>query len=62
MGADYSKRVEGPTPSGGTYAEITFYDADGKRCRERAVYKIVINEYGKRGELLKSTYGYAKEK
>ena len=59
MSNDYFKRIDGPTPNGGTYAEIVFYDKDQHRCKESEAYMILINEYNKKGNLLHSTYAFA---
>lgn len=57
MGDEWILRIDGTTPSGGAYAEIVFYDHDGHRCMKSNAHRVVINEYDKKGRLLKSTYG-----
>ncbi len=42
-----SKRIEGPTPSGGDYAIITFWDKDGHQVDEARAYRCTIMEYKK---------------
>ena len=56
MGEDWTLRVDEPTPNGGAYAEIIYYDRDGHRCKESDACTVVINECDKKGRLLKSTY------
>ena len=60
MGEDWILRVDGPTPNGGAYAEMVFYEHNGHRCKECDAHWVVINEYDKKKRLLKSTYGLAK--
>ena len=56
------RRIEGPTPNGGEYAEISFTDRKGKPCEEKDAYRFTINEYDKEGTVINSTYGFSKKK
>ena len=41
-------------------AEAVFYDHDGHRCKKSDAYRVVINEFEKKGKILKTTYGFMK--
>ena len=41
-------------------AEAVFYDHDGHRCKKSDAYRVVINEFEKKGKILKNTYGFMK--
>ena len=40
-----SRRIEGPTPAGGDYAIITFWDNQGHQVDEAHAYRCTIMEY-----------------
>ena len=49
---------EGPTPNGGAYATIYFYNKDGQQVdNEEKAYKIIAHEYNNDGKIIKTTYG-----
>lgn len=51
------KRIDGPTPGGGVYSEIYYFDADGNTAEEDAAGKCVIRECGMDGEIISETWG-----
>ena len=50
-------RVDGPTPNGGDYSEIFFFDADGNEVGEEQAVRCIIRECRANGELIQETYG-----
>jgi len=62
MGKKLVTRIEGPTPNGGEYAEISFTDRNGNPCEEKDAYRFSINEFDKEGAVINSTYGFSKQK
>ena len=51
-------RTDEPTPSGGDYSEIYFFDNNGEPVDEKKAVRCVIRECKKNGELIKETCGY----
>ncbi len=56
------KKVNEPTPNGGAYSEIYYFDADGKPVDENDAARFVIRECKENGELICETWGFAPEK
>ncbi len=50
-------RIEGPTPSGGEYAIVTFADDDGMPADEATATRCSIVEYDASGERVAETFG-----
>ena len=55
-------RVNGPTPNGGDYSEIYYFDNDGKIVDQDVATKCVIRECKSNGELLNEIWGRCNEK
>jgi hypothetical protein len=56
------KRIDGPTPNGGVYAEVSFTDKNGKPCVEEEAAKCTINEFAEDGTLINSVYSIVQAK
>ena len=54
------KKVNEPTPNGGDYSEIYYFDADGNAVDEKDATRFVIRECLKNGELICETWGRTK--
>ena len=52
-----SKRINGATPNGGSYAIAYFRDKDGQPCSESKAVRIEIVEYTDKGDEICRTYG-----
>lgn len=52
-----SERIDGPTPSGGAYAEIYYFDADGNPADADKAVRCVIRECDAGGNLIHETWG-----
>lgn len=51
------KRIDEPTPSGGAYSEIYYFDAEGKPADESQAVRCVIRECAENGDLLNEIWG-----
>lgn len=51
------KRTNEPTPSGGAYSEIYFFDNDGNAVDEKEAARCVIRECAENGELINEIWG-----
>lgn len=51
------KRVDGPTPSGGDYSEIFYFNENGEPVDEEVADKCVIRECLSNGELINEIHG-----
>lgn len=54
-----SNRVYEPTPNGGDYSEIVFFDDNGDIVKEENATRCVIRECKNDGTLLAETWGAA---
>lgn len=54
------ERINEPTPSGGAYSEIHYFDDAGGSVDEAIATKCVIRECAADGTLLKETWGLMK--
>ena len=52
-----SIRTEGPTPSGGAYSEIIFFNDSGDVVDESVATRCVIRECAADGSLIAETWG-----
>jgi len=51
------KRIDGPTPNGGDYSEIFYFDNDGNAVDADHATRCVIRECKKDGTLVYETHG-----
>lgn len=51
------ERIDEPTPNGGAYSEIYYFDDKGEAVDESVASKCVIRECSKDGTLLCETWG-----
>lgn len=51
------KKIIEPTPSGGAYSEIYFFDDEGNSVDEKDASRCVIRECTKTGDLLNEIWG-----
>ena len=51
------KRCNGPTPSGGAYSDIYYFNDNGESADEAVATKCVIRECAADGSLLCETWG-----
>jgi len=51
------ERVDGPTPSGGDYSEIFYFDKAGNAVDADHAARCIIRECKKDGTLIRETYG-----
>ena len=51
------ERIDGPTPNGGAYAIVYYFDAQGREVPKRLACKIEIQEYNEYGGRIQTTYG-----
>ena len=60
--SDYKivKRIDGPTPNGDAYGEVSFTNKEGKPCLEKDAVKCTINEFSEGGKLISSVYSIVK--
>ena len=49
------KRIEGPTPSGGKYAILYYYDSEGKSADEKLAVKCIACEFDENDKLIRET-------
>lgn len=56
------KRIEGPTPNGGAYAEAIYEDETGFECDIKDAKYISILEYDDNGKCIMHTLGLCKHK
>lgn len=56
------KRINEPTPSGGAYSEIFFFNDAGESVDEAVATKCVIRECAADGSLLNEIWGTCNEK
>lgn len=54
-----TNRIDGPTPNGGDYSEIVFFDNDGNIVDESVATRCVIRECMEDGSLVAETWGEA---
>ena len=52
------QRIDEPTPKGGDYSEIYYFDSNGKIVDESKATKCVIRECKKDGTLVNETFGF----
>lgn len=52
-----TKRINGPTPNGGAYSEIYYFNDSGDSVDEKAATKCVIRECTEDGDLIQETWG-----
>lgn len=52
------KRIDGPTPAGGAYSEIWYFDSNDNVVDEKEATTFIIRECAKDGTLIKTTRGY----
>ncbi len=57
FGEKNCRRIEGPTPNGGEYAIIYYYDENGKSCSKDLAIKSVIQEFDSTGKMIYETFG-----
>lgn len=57
-----SKRVDGPTPNGGTYMIAYFRDSSGNACSEKDASKVEIVEFESDNNAIARTYGFCESK
>lgn len=50
------RRVDGPTPNGGAYTVITYYDIEHKRVDEEVATHAELVEFDANGEQVLRTY------
>lgn len=50
-------RTDEPTPSGGDYSEIYYFDSDGNPADEKEASRCVIRECKKNGDLINEIWG-----
>lgn len=53
---DSSDRIEGPTPNGGEYAIVYYYDENGKSCSKDLAIRSIAQEFDKNGKMLYETF------
>ena len=51
------ERIDGPTPNGGVYSEIYYFDSNGNPVDEEKAARCVIRECDKNGNLIHETWG-----
>ena len=51
-----SKRIDEPTPNGGSYSVAYFRDRNGKPCSEKDAVKLEIIEYDENNNQIARTY------
>ena len=51
------KRMDGPTPNGGGYSEVYYFDNDRNPADETVATRCVIRECRHDGALVKETWG-----
>lgn len=51
----YSRRIEGPTPCGGAYAILYFFDSNGQSTTEDKAVTAIGVEFDQNGNQLQST-------
>lgn len=51
------KRIDGPTPNGGDYSEIFYFDKAGNAVDADHAARCIIRERKKDGTLICETYG-----
>ena len=52
------ERSDGPTPSGGDYSEIFYYDRNNKPCEPEDAHHCIIRECESDGTLIQETFGF----
>lgn len=53
----FLKRIDGPTPNGGTYAEVYYYDEHDKETDDvKKAVKAYGREYDKNGKLINEVF------
>ena len=57
-----AQRLDGKTPFGGDYTEITFFDKEGKEVEKQFATKLVVKEFTNEGKLVHETIMTKKEK
>ena len=55
------KRLDEPTPNGGSYSEIYYFNDKGEIVDEMSATRCVIRECTKDGELLNEIWGFVKQ-
>lgn len=55
------KRIDEPTPSGGAYSEIYFFNDSGESVDEKMATKCVIRECARNGDLINEIWGTCNE-
>lgn len=51
------ERIDGPTPNGGAYSEIYYFDANNNPVDESKAVRCVIRECDADGNLIHETWG-----
>ena len=51
------ERVEGPTPSGGAYAEAYYVDENNEEVAKEIATNMIIKEYDEDDNLINTVYG-----
>ena len=55
------ERTDEPTPNGGDYSEIYYFDEAGNSCDSKEATRCIIRECMKDGTLIQETYGLCKK-
>ena len=53
---NFYKKLDGPTPNGGKYTILYFYDRNGEKTTEKNAVNINAIEYDEEDNVLRTTY------